>query len=528
MVWDEIRLQQILVNLIGNAIKFTEKGFVKLEILTLNKSPDSVELLFSVKDSGIGIAEHNLNLIFEAFEQGEASVHSKFGGSGLGLSISQSLLNLMGSTLKVESQEGKGTAFSFILKLPLGEASVQYQSKQLDVLIADDHEVAREAIRSIVESIGWQSDVVHGGVPVIEKVVNQSEVKDIILLDWDMPDMDGLSVAKQLKTALPSQKAPIIVMVTAYGVDKVKESPDSKYVDLLLEKPITASDLYDAYQKTVQPNTIQYKGDSGHSLNNVRLLVVDDNEFNREVAVLSFESEGATVITLNDGKEAVDWLSNHASDIDLILMDVQMPVMDGYQATEAIRKDLKLDIPIVALTAGAFEQHKQAALDSGMNDFIAKPFDIDKSIQIIKKWVSNVTSGDELSIADFEQRLKNHAALEAVDTDSQTFKSDLFNLEQALTYWKTEKKLKSYLARFKSEYDKVDEQLRQLDPVASEQLAHKLKGASAVLGLLKISHVAMALMDVYESPTHGNVDELLSELSDTLAETWKVIDQYLQ
>jgi len=528
VVGDEIRIQQILVNLIGNAIKFTEKGYVKLEILTLNKSQDTVELLFTVKDSGIGIDEHNLNLIFEAFEQGEASIHSKFGGSGLGLSISQSLLNLMGTTLKVESQQGKGSSFSFILNLPLGDTSVQYQNKGLDVLIADDHEVAREAIRSIVESIGWRSDVVHGGLPVIEKVVNQSEIKDIILLDWDMPDMDGLSVAKQLKTALPSQKTPIIVMVTAYGVDKVKESPDSKYVDLLLEKPITASDLYDAYQKTVQPNTIHYKAHSGHSLNNVRLLVVDDNEFNREVAVLSFESEGATVKTLNDGKEAVDWLSNHESDVDLILMDVQMPVMDGYQATEVIRKDLKLDIPIVALTAGAFEQHKQAALASGMNDFIAKPFDIDESIQIINKWVSKAQKVEELSIADIEQPLMNHAEPESDDTNGQTFDSDLFNLEQALTYWTAEEKLKSFLTRFISDYGKADEQLRQLDPVSAEQLAHKLKGASAVLGLLKISHVAEALMDVYESPTHGNVDELLSELSEILAETRKVIDQYLQ
>ncbi|GEM_PF-5480253 len=528
VVGDEVRLQQVLVNLIGNAIKFTESGYVRLEIITLNKSSSYVELLFSVKDSGIGIAEDNLNLIFEAFEQGETSVHSKFGGSGLGLSISQSLLNLMDSSLKVESKQGEGSTFSFILTMPLGEVYARYPGKSLDVLVADDNEIARQAIQSIVESIGWRSEVVSGGTQVIEKLIKESEVKDLILLDWDMPDVDGLTVAKELKTHLPSDRTPVIIMVTAYGMDKVNSSTDSQYVDLILEKPITASDLFDAYLKMAQPNSIQYKGQSEQALQGIRLLVVDDNEFNREVAVLSFESEGATVITLNDGKEAVDWLSNHASDIDLILMDVQMPFMDGYQATVAIRKDLKLDIPIVALTAGAFEQHKQAALDSGMNDFIAKPFDIDKSIQIIKKWVSNVTSGDELSIADIEQRLKNHAALEAVDTDSQTFKSDLFNLEQALTYWKTDKKLKSYLARFKSEYDKVDEQLRQLDPVASEQLAHKLKGASAVLGLLKISHVAMALMDVYESPTHGNVDELLSELSDTLAETWKVIDQYLQ
>ena len=528
VVGDEIRLQQILVNLIGNAIKFTEKGFVKLEILTLNKSSDTVELFFSVKDSGIGIAEHNRNLIFEAFEQGEASVHPKFGGSGLGLSISQSLLNLMGSTLKVESQEGKGSAFSFIVKLPIGEGSVQHQSKRLDVLIADDHEVAREAIRSIVESIGWRPDVVNGGTPVIDKVVHQSEVKDIILLDWDMPDMDGLSVAKQLKTALPSQKTPVIVMVTAYGIDKVKESPDSQFVDLLLEKPITASDLFDAYQKTIQPNTIQYKNHSDHSLENVRLLVVDDNEFNREVAVLSFESEGATVMTVNDGQEAVNWLKNNASEVDLILMDVQMPVMDGYQATEAIRKELKLDIPIVALTAGAFEQHKQAALDSGMNDFIAKPFDIEKSIQIINKWVSNDQKVEDLSIIEIEPRLKNHTALESIETIEQSYESDLFNLEQALTYWKTEGKLKTFLTRFKTEYDKVDEQLRQLDPVEAEQLAHKLKGASAVLGLLKISRHSKALMDVYNSPNLGDVDQLLNELQATLDETWRIIDQFTQ
>jgi len=546
VVGDEVRIQQVLVNLIGNAIKFTESGYVQLEIITLSKTADSVELLFSVKDSGIGIAEENLNLIFEAFEQGEAGTHSKFGGSGLGLSISQSLLNLMGSTLKVESQQGKGSAFSFVLIMPLGDASVRHQSRSLDVLIADDHEVAREAIRSIVESIGWRSDVVNGGAMVIDKVIKGAEIKDIILLDWDMPDVDGLTVAKQLKTHLPSDKTPIIVMVTAYGMDQVKSSSDSQYVDLILEKPITASDLYDAYQKT-----IQYKNDAAHSLQDIRLLVVDDNEFNREVAVLSFESEGATVITLNDGQEAVNWLKSHATEVDLILMDVQMPIMDGYQATEMIRKELKLDIPIVALTAGAFEQHKQAALDSGMNDFIAKPFDIDRSIEVIKKWVSNVTMVDELSIEDLELRLKNHATQDRNDVlqqstdnadlrqeavniskeqskDAEEFDSEFFNREQALSYWKTEAKLKSYLVRFKSEYQSVDEQLKTLDPVAAEQLAHKLKGASAVLGLPAISHKAKALMDVYNSPILGDVDLLIDELKTILDETWRFIDQYTE
>ena len=528
VVGDEVRLQQILVNLIGNAIKFTERGYVKLEIVILTQSSDSVELLFSVKDSGIGIDAENLDLIFEAFEQGEANIHSKFGGSGLGLSISQSLLKLMGSTLSVESEKGKGSTFSFTLNLPVGDASVPYNNQYLDVLVADDHEMAREAIRSIVESIGWHPDVVHGGLPVIDKVINQSEVKDVILLDWDMPDLDGLSVAKQIKTALPSQKTPVIVMVTAFGVDKVKESPDSQFVDLFLEKPITASDLFDAYQKTIKPNTIQFNSSSQSPLKNVRLLVVDDNEFNREVAVLSFESEGASVKTLNDGKEAVDWLANHSSEVDLILMDVQMPVMDGYQATEVIRKELKLNIPIIALTAGAFEQHRQTALASGMNDFIAKPFDIDDSIQIINKWVVNDRVYAEVTTSDLEQRLKHHAATEATAVDKDSIDSDLFDINQALVYWKTEGKLKSFLTRFKFDYGDVDEQLRQLDPVSGEQLAHKLKGASAVLGLLKISNNAKALMAAYNSTTDDSVDELLNELSKTLAETWAAIDQYLK
>jgi len=163
-----------------------------------------------------------------------------------------------------------------------------------------------------------------------------------------------------------------------------------------------------------------------------------------------------------------------------------------------------------------------------MNDFIAKPFDIEKSIQIINKWVSNDQKVEELSIIEIEQRLKNHAALEPIETIEQSYESDLFNLEQALTYWKTEGKLKTFLTRFKTEYDKVVEQLRQLDPVEAEQLAHKLKGASAVLGLLKISRHSRALMDVYSSPNLGDVDQLLNELQATLDETWQIIDQYTQ
>jgi CheY-like chemotaxis protein/HPt (histidine-containing phosphotransfer) domain-containing protein len=292
-------------------------------------------------------------------------------------------------------------------------------------------------------------------------------------------------------------------------------------VDLILEKPITASDLFNAYQNIAQPNSIQYKGQSEQALQGIRLLVVDDNEFNREVAVLSFESEGAKVITLNDGQEAVSWLKSNASEVDLILMDVQMPVMDGYQATQAIRKELKLEVPIVALTAGAFEQHKQAALDSGMDDFIAKPFEIDQSISVITKWVRRSESPESMQEV-------SSLAPEKQSSTSNEFDTDFFNLQLALTYWKTEEKLKKYLVRFKAEYLLVDEQMSQLEPAAAEQLAHKLKGASAVLGLQKISHQAMALMDVYNAVSHESADQLLVELKAILDETWSCIDQYTQ
>jgi CheY-like chemotaxis protein len=437
--------------------------------------------------------------VLKAFEQADVSINRRFGGTGLGLAISTRILEKFGSKLEISSIAGKGSTFSFDIDLSSGSSnhlSVE-EIKDLNVLIADDHDVARDALESIVNAIGWRSEIFNGGLPAYHRALKANS-PDLILLDWDMPDMDGLTVARLIKSEQLRSSSPIIVMVTALGSEEVRNSADSIYVDAVLDKPVTASALLDAVMSIHKPTTAKSDESENH-LAGLKLLVVDDNEFNRQVAV--------EIFSVDDGHEAVEFLANNDHSIDLVLMDIQMPIMDGYEATRKIRQELKLtDLPIIALTAGAFAQDKEKALQSGMNDFIPKPLDVKRSVALIQRYTQG---GLELSPKQPSANAAGQAANRILD------------LEGALTIWRSEEKLNTYLKKFFDEYKTFVSRFARMSDIERE--VHKLKGAAGALGLKRLFATTSSLLDSLRSRGTPNAQKI-NEFADVLRATLSHIE----
>ena len=514
-IGDRLRIEQVLINLLGNAIKFTEQGGVILGVSLELAESGRVKLSFSVEDTGIGLSKEARERVFNAFEQADTSTTRNFGGTGLGLTISSRLLALMDSILILESEKGVGSTFKFEIELEQGEPLPrrEHQLQNLRVLVADDQETALEALATTAEGLGWSAERFNDGTGLVSAVrrdFDAGQMPDLILVDFDMPDMNGLESARQIKRYLGDSAGPIVVMVSALGHDFVSAMPGSDEVDAILEKPITTSDLFDTLMNIQGAQPIA-KSDSAKPLDGVRLLVVDDNEFNREVANAVFSEEGAKVICLEDGEQAVRWLKLNHSFVDLVLMDIQMPILDGLAATRQIRTELGLSLPILALSAAVFDKDRAAAAAVGMNGFIGKPFDIDSAIEEITtlvKMPAERQSGSEVAV-------------------SKKSLSD-FDESAALRYWGSRERMEPYLAKFISEYADVSNQFSQLSRKEAEVLAHKVKGTAAVLGMQRLAEHSRRLMVVYaEQLSEAECGAEISRFDRVLADTLTQVRGYL-
>ncbi|MGI2258839.1 response regulator [Shewanella sp. GXUN23E] len=387
---DALRLKQVLVNLVNNAIKFTERGEVLLSIAVIKRTDEQVSLSFSVRDSGIGLSEQQRSRLFQSFTQADTSTTRKYGGTGLGLAICKQLVELMGGTIGVESEQGHGSTFFFNISLQLTipqPVAPQTELEGMPVLVVDDNDTARDILRSTLQNMGFDVTTARSGKDALRLAARQSF--RLVLLDWKMPGMDGLDTAQQLQKLAA---APQILMVTAHASQEFITRFEALGLAGYISKPVSPSRLLDAIVATVgldgslPVRRIAPPTEVGKvtALSGKRILVVEDNEMNQEVASEFLEQAGVLVSVAGNGRIALEKLAQN--EFDLVLMDCQMPVMDGYQATAAIRRQEKYrSLPVIAMTANAMAGDREKCLAAGMNDHIAKPIQVALLYQTLLK-----------------------------------------------------------------------------------------------------------------------------------------------
>jgi signal transduction histidine kinase/DNA-binding response OmpR family regulator len=406
LLGDPARLGQVLLNLSNNAVKFTERGEVVVAVKVVDQDADAVQLRFEVRDTGIGMSSDMQERLFQPFSQADVSTSRRFGGTGLGLAISKNLVQLMGGELLVDSTPGVGSRFHFTLRFGLqaGDDHPMGEPGALDgerVLVVDDNPAAREILVEMCTDLKLRVDAVCDGAQAVRAVIDadaQERPYRLLLLDWKMPGMDGVECASALAaTGLLRHPAPIILMMTAFSREAVERelAVQKVSVQALLNKPVTPSTLLDACTMAIGKAVVdavpvnpgeesRLRGDG--ALEGARILLVEDNEFNREIAIEVLRRTGALITVAGNGQEALEAVA--AQKFDAVLMDCQMPVMDGYAATRALRKMEHLrDLPVIALTANTMIGDREAALAAGMNDHIAKPIRIPDLFATLARWL---------------------------------------------------------------------------------------------------------------------------------------------
>ncbi|MDC8772229.1 CHASE domain-containing protein [Roseateles albus] len=501
LIGDAMRLQQVLINLGGNAIKFTPSGEVLLRVQLLQRSGAEVTLQFSVRDSGIGIAAENQTRIFSGFTQAESSTTRRFGGTGLGVAISQRFVALMGGELTLESELGRGSRFAFTISLPLapdqqqGDASAQGAAWR--TLIVEDNTHARVLLASMGQALGWQVEQAASGdqaLSLMQAAARAGMPYQLVFVDGQMPGLDGWQTCQRIAHLGLKGDALVLLMVTAQGRDlyaqQVQTEQDS--VDGFVLKPLTASMLFDAAlaareaRSQAQPKRRAGTAPGEQRLAKLRLLLVEDNPNNQQVASELLTDEGAVVEIANHGREAVELLVATPEAFDVVLMDLQMPVMDGLSAARFIRQELGLSrLPIVAMTANAMSSDREACLAAGMNDHIGKPFNLDELVRVLRR-LGGLEQGLAEAMPASPAVLVEAAAAEIDPAQSAASEAGV-DLELALR--RLGGKRASYirlLGSFVRDLAALPEQLRsqveQGDFESATRLLHTLKGTAATLG----------------------------------------------
>ena len=487
LVGDDLRLRQVLVNLAGNAIKFTERGEVIVSLRQQSRRGSLVRLEVAVSDTGIGIAPEHQQHLFSAFSQAETSTTRRFGGTGLGLAICHRLVGVMGGEVRLESEPGRGSRFSFEIELRMAEAAPPVATQPLRALVVDDNPVARQLLSAMASSLGWVVDAVDGGARAVERVDAAHRAGsdyDAILLDWQMPGLDGWQTSRLIRERLrPDQPAPVLMMVTALGREKLAQRPaeEQALLDGFLVKPVTPSMLREAVaaaRTNGGPAPITSVATASR-LAGMRLLVVEDNLTNQQVAKELLADEGAIVHLAADGAQGVAAVAAADPPYDAVLMDVQMPVMDGYGAAAAIRQRLGLTrLPIIAMTANTMPGDREASLAAGMNDHVGKPFDLDDLVGALLQHVRQQQPPPAQAAAVCT------ALPEAVLARAEGFgiglKAAVDRLAGKTGVWI--RSARSFVQEMPRHLEALELHLRggQLDDAA--RLMHTIKGAAAMLG----------------------------------------------
>ncbi len=528
---DPGRLRQVLTNLLGNALKFTEQGEVVLQGAVVEETEDTLLLRFEVRDTGIGIAPDVQTRIFESFSQADGSTTRKYGGTGLGLAICNRLVALMGGEIGVESTPGQGSVFSFTALLEKQPAGVAIESpaqpvQGLRVLVVDDNATNREILHHQLSTWGIHDGSAEGGkeaLAMLHAASARAEPYAIAILDMHMPEMDGLELARAVK-ADPAICGVRLLMLSSVYQAGTPEERQAAGILRYMTKPVRQSELYDGLASAAQTPARDWSADipsdrslppQSGSCQGRRILLAEDNPVNQEVALSMLEGLGCQVEVTENGREVLDALD--AGTFDVVLMDCQMPEMDGFEATaeirhrEATRTETR-HIPIIALTANAMEGDRERCLAAGMDDYLSKPFTVDQLRTVLEKWLSQ----EEVNVEVSELSQGEHSQPSGAGNDQQVNLADntvsvlapsdpsatsldrkaldnIRALQQEGAPDILDKIIGLYFDNTPKLLQSLEEALAEGDAEALSNAAHTLKSSSANLGAAKLAAACEAL-----------------------------------
>ena len=419
LIGDDMRLLQILNNLISNAVKFTTKGEISLTVKMIEETAEEAVLQFEVRDTGIGLSDEQTAKIFQAFTQADTSTTRSYGGTGLGLAISKSLVKMMNGEIWCKSQPGLGSLFGFTARLGRHSNEKRYVERCTDftgltALAVDDNDLALTILGEYLRAMGFTVFTASSGLEALDliaKAEQKQEILNLILIDWCMPGMDGIETTRRINELTAPDRIPAVIMATAYGCEEVSAQASSVGIKTILPKPLSPSVLLNVLSAVFNEKDTALKerklasaakgrdaADLVRHLAGSSILLVEDNEVNQLVARKILRKAGLKVTVANNGLEALSLLDKEL--FDLVLMDIQMPVMDGLTATREIRHDPKFkNLPIVAMTAHAMAQDREKSLDCGMNDHICKPLDLNELFRCLAKWLEPLEQARETDTA---------------------------------------------------------------------------------------------------------------------------------
>lgn len=539
LLGDSLRLNQILLNLGSNAIKFSDCGQVIISInLPEQINPNKWLISFEVKDSGIGMTEEQMGKLFQSFNQADSSISRKYGGTGLGLAISKTLVEMMGGEIHVSSQYGEGSTFSFFVEFSRSKTSINQKfPSSLNVLIVDDDASSMHILKESVSSFGFKVKSCKSALDALAalQVASQQGIHyDLAILDWKMKGLDGVCLAKEILAYNDIAQKPALIFATAYDVqdliDTVKRAGIVKYKTL--EKPVSVGGLKHAisnalFNPVLNENAVFSEEErQRHAISQLQgadILLVEDNLLNQELAIDLLESNGIKISVAKNGEEAVQAFANGS--FDGVLMDCQMPIMDGYTATKIIREN-NVNTPIIAMTANVMSKDLVKAKESGMNDAIGKPLNITVMFETMAKWIKPANK-------NYQDLLENSPKLQVTKENKNTIEIEYIDTQAGLVI--TQNNLDLYIKLLgifcDSMYDFEQQFKTALDKECRERLLHTLQGSAGNIGAKTIQHSAAKLEKMVATEIENIIElslfkTLIIELNQVINAIQFALSQY--
>ncbi len=530
LVGDPLRIKQVLNNLLGNAVKFTQQGHVRLSMHSLGMQAGHLLLQVSVSDTGLGMTPEQVGRLFQAFEQADTSITRRFGGTGLGLTITKSLVTMMGGSVQVVSELGQGSVFSFTIKLKVSSVPTKHRTaahlRGMRTLIVDDQEVACDALSHLMAAWTFQADVARSGqegLSMALKALHRGMPYELILMDWKLPDIDGVELVRCLRAEEKKQSAntphAIVVMVTAYGRQEAQKAAHEVKFDAILDKPVMPSMLFDLVaglqDGTLDVGTVRQWNDLQHGrtrmqvIRGAEVLLVEDNPTNQMVAREMLNKLGLQVAIAGNGREAIAQVQAHH--YAAILMDLQMPEMDGIEATRRIRELPEgTAVPIIAMTAAALLSDREASQAAGMNDFVSKPIDVTELSSVLLRWIMPSAHGSALP------------PLPPLQNRGQAFEIPGLALSEAVVRmggdWGVLRRTVEGFARdFAHSPEHLAQCLEQGQWDDAKRLVHTIKGMAKAIGAMPLHALTEQLDRELGAGQHPSFAAFQAELDATLA-----------